>query len=333
MSEFGYSAGVVRLNAVILLALVSACAASGGEPDHTRADGQDSTGDDAERAIVESNTCRPKSACRGDCSASATSSGTGLAVSAAEQRILRFRASIGMGLESFVPELELEHPELLAYCAIPWASIGLSPRETDREGDPTNRVRLEIYGFARMLDAIEIDTLCSVKQFGSRESRLRRQLDSLRESRRDGTHYFPATYAGRATAEWDGLSDPSRDDRVAWYWWPSALGSVPLSLLETNRDQVGIFTSDQRIVQYRESLIVDILDESDFGVSGERSFADLCWWRIGEYVGVSSGRQPGLVLWITDGSVFRYETIEVAVHSSPASEPIAVRIRTYVLDR
>ncbi len=333
MSGFGYFAGVARLNAVLLLALVSACAASLGESDHTSADGQDSADDDAEQAIVESNTCRPKNARLSDCSASGTGSGTGLTLSAAEQRILEFRASIGLGLESFVPELELEHPELLAYCAIPWASIGFSPRETDREDDPTYRVRLEIQGFAGMLDAIEIDTLCSVKQFGSRENRLRLQLDQLRESRRDGTHYIPATYAGRATAEWDGLSDPRRYDRVAWYWWPSALGTVPLSLLETNHGQVGVFSSDQRIVQYRESLVVDILHQSDFGVSGERSFADLCWWRIGEYVGVSSGRQPGLVLWITDGLVFRYETIEVSVLSAKVSEPISVRIRTYVLER
>ena len=231
------------------------------------------------------------------------------------------------------PDAQLDTPLFLTYFA------GFSGFITGKDGMGTTKLG-ELVTFeppsavlpvARSKIRFNFSAKCLIQKYGTRDDLIDTQEAGLKIALKAGVAYRPRTHLARISETGSFQASTPIEDHVAWVWWPSGLGAFRLASAIIAAGPVGSFSAADRILVYLQPLLIEFTDTTDFGSSGVRSLADLVWWRIGNYVGVSAGQDPRAVLLLIDSLVFRYQTVEVQVKSADAENGLLLDVRCYQL--
>lgn len=156
-----------------------------------------------------------------------------------------------------------------------------------------------------------------IGQEGSRDVRLRINVDHWRESVPDGGVYRPTAYVYRlSSSEADEKPHSAKNpDRVAWYVWVHRHLAIPLTHVgagSTHAMGIRVFSGDMMLI-HPDGVEVDIGVSDDVNDDWRSVESDLCstvvdlmWWRMGKYLGVSAGTDPRYILMLLPGTQFTY---------------------------
>jgi hypothetical protein len=107
--------------------------------------------------------------------------------------------------------------------------------------------------------------------------------------------------------------------------WYVSLGDkvvTPLSLLASTNDRAANAQgfSDDPLVISPSGLAIRVESNLPLSELDEESIVELMWWRLGEYVGVSSGLDPRAVLLLLPGTRFTFGKGQFQVRSMSNNE-------------
>ena len=149
-----------------------------------------------------------------------------------------------------------------------------------------------------------------IRKDGSRDAIVRIQHELWTRTVSAGTTYRPPTYISRMTElEDDQNSLTSKiPERTAWYAWLNPNDAFPLIYLGGDwppSSGIKVYSEDYLLLR-DDSLTVSISSGTQIKDLDSQSIVNLMWWRVGDYIGVTTALDPRNVLLLLPGTHFSF---------------------------